>query len=65
MKQVLVKMRVGGQTTGGLKAIWLIAKEQNQSCRDNGVKTNILKIMSKYPRKIIELFKNKQTLKMT
>lgn len=57
MKEVLVKMRVGGVSTGGLKATWLIAKEQLQVCRDNGIETNIFKILSKYPRKIMELLK--------
>lgn len=57
MKEVLVKMRVGGVSTGGLKATWLIAKEQLQVCRDNGIETNIFKILLKYPRKIMELLK--------
>jgi glycosyltransferase involved in cell wall biosynthesis len=57
MKKVLVKMRTGGVSTGGLKATWLIAKEQLQVCRDNGIDTNIFKIFSKYPRKIMELLK--------
>jgi glycosyltransferase involved in cell wall biosynthesis len=57
MKEVLVKMRIGGVSTGGLKATWQIAKEQLQVCRDNGIDTNIFKIFSKYPRKIMELLK--------
>lgn len=57
IREPLVKMRIGGASTSGLKAKWLIAKEQNISCRDNGVKTNIFKIMSKYPYKIFESLK--------
>lgn len=57
MKEVFVKMRVGGVSTGGLKATWLIAKEQLQVCKDNGIDTNIFKILSKYPRKFMELIK--------
>lgn len=55
MKEVFVKMRTGGVSTGGLKATWQIAKEQLQVCRDNGIDTNIFKILSKYPRKLMEL----------
>ncbi len=56
-KEVFVKMRLGGVSTGGLKATWLIAKEQLQVCYDNGIKTHMLKILLKYPRKILELLK--------
>jgi len=57
MKEVLVKMRTGGVSTGGLKATWQIAKEQLQVCEDNGIDTNIFKIMSKYPKKLLEFIK--------
>lgn len=57
MKDVLVKMRVGGVSTGGFKANWLIVREQLQVCRDNNIDTNIFKILSKYPSKILGLFK--------
>lgn len=57
MQEVFVKMRVGGVSTGGVKATWLIVKEQLQVCKDNGIDTNIFKILSKYPSKILELFK--------
>lgn len=57
MKEVFVKMRVGGVSTVGVKATWLIAKEQLQVCKENGIDTNIFKIFSKYPKKVLELFK--------
>lgn len=57
MKEVFVKMRVGGVSTGGVKATWLIVQEQLQVCKDNGIDTNMFKILSKYPKKIWELFK--------
>ena len=57
MQEVFVKMRVGGVSTGGVKVTWLIAKEQLQVCKDNNIDTNIFKILSKYPSKILGLFK--------
>ena len=57
MKEVFVKMRVGGVSTGGIKATWLIVQEQLQVCKDNGIDTNIFKIMSKYPKKLLEFIK--------
>ena len=56
MKEVLVKMRVGGISTS-LSSIWINNLEQLQVCKDNGIKTNIFKILSKYPSKILGLFK--------
>lgn len=56
MKDVLVKMRVGGVSTS-FSSIWIINIEQLQVCKDNGIDTNIFKIFSKYPSKILGLFK--------
>jgi hypothetical protein len=56
MKEVLVKMRVGGVSTS-FSSIWIINLEVLRVCRDNGIKTNIFKILSKYPRKIIGILK--------
>lgn len=55
IKEVLIKMRVGGVSTSGLKSKILLNKEILQVCLDNGIKTNILKILSKYPAKIFGL----------
>ena len=51
--EILVKMRVGGVSTAGVGSNILINKEILLSCRNNGVKTNWLKILSKYPRKLL------------
>jgi glycosyltransferase involved in cell wall biosynthesis len=51
MKEVLVKMRVGGVSTS-FSSIWINTLEQLQVCKDNDIKTNIFKILSKYPSKI-------------
>jgi hypothetical protein len=55
LPQVLVNMQTGGVSTGGFKAKMLINREVLRACRENGLQTNILKILSKYPIKILEL----------
>ena len=55
-KEVLVKMRTGGVSTS-FNSIWINNIETLRVCRDNGVKTNIFKILSKYPAKILGLLK--------
>jgi len=54
MKEILVKMRVGGVSTT-FSSIWINNIEQLQVCRDNGIDTNIFKIFLKYPVKILGL----------
>jgi glycosyltransferase involved in cell wall biosynthesis len=56
MKEVLIKMRVGGVSTSFI-SIWINNIETLRVCRDNGIKTNMLKILSKYPSKILGLLK--------
>lgn len=50
----LITMRLGGISTNGLKSLLLLNKEILQGCQINEVKTNYLKIYSKYFSKIIE-----------
>jgi glycosyltransferase involved in cell wall biosynthesis len=58
MKEVLIKMRVGGVSTDGFKSKILLNKEVLRVCNDNGIETNIFKILSKYLQKVIKvLFK--------
>ena len=54
--KVLVRMQEGGVSTGGLRSKILLNKEVLRACRENGLRSNIFKIMSKYPMKIMELF---------
>ena len=56
MKEILVKMRVGGVSTT-FSSIWINNIEQLQVCRDNNIDTNIFKILLKYPSKILGYFK--------
>ena len=56
MREVLVKMRIGGVSTS-FNSIWIISIEQLQVCRDNGIDTNIFKILLKFPGKMLGYFK--------
>lgn len=54
--QVLVRMRIGGISTAGWKSRVLLNQEILRACRENGIKTNILKLSARYPLKILELY---------
>lgn len=51
---VLVRMRTGGVSTGGWRNTILLNQEVLRACRENGIDTNLFKILSKYPRKLLE-----------
>lgn len=53
--EVLVNMQTGGISTSGLLAKIRLNQEVLRACRENGVQTNMLKILSKYPAKILEM----------
>ena len=55
--KVLVKMRTGGVSTRNLKSNWILNKEILRACAENGIKTNIIKVLSKYPAKIFQSIK--------
>jgi glycosyltransferase involved in cell wall biosynthesis len=54
--ETLVRMRTGGISTGGWRSTLLLNREVLRACRENGIDTNMLKIASKYPAKILEFF---------
>lgn len=54
LPQVLVRMQAGGVSNAGLRSKWRLNSEVLQSCRENGIRTNLLKILSKYPLKLLE-----------
>ena len=56
MKEPIIKMRVGGVSTS-FSSIWINNIEALRVCKDNGIKTNIFKILSKYPAKILGLLR--------
>jgi len=55
--KVLVNMRLGGVSTGGLRSFLLINKEIVAACRANGIYTNLFLVLAKIPFKILELYK--------
>lgn len=54
LPQVLVKMRIGGKSTAGWRNTVLLNKEVLRACRENGIHTNLFKLLSKYPGKLLE-----------
>ena len=55
LPEVLVRMQTGGTSTGGWRAKILLNQEVLRACRENGLRTNLFKILSKYPAKLLEL----------
>jgi glycosyltransferase involved in cell wall biosynthesis len=56
LPEIIVKMRTGGISTRGLKSNVILNREIVRACVENGIKTNILKIYSKYFYKCMQLF---------
>jgi GT2 family glycosyltransferase len=54
LPEVLVRMRTGGVSTGGWRNTLLLNREVLRACRENGIDTNLFKIFSKYPKKLLE-----------
>jgi len=55
--EVMVRMRTGGISTGGWRNTLLLNREVLRACRENGIKTNLAKILSKYPAKLLEFLR--------
>lgn len=55
MPEVLVRMQTGGVSNAGWRSKLLLNQEVLKACRTNGIQTNMLKILSKYPLKLLEL----------
>lgn len=53
--RVLVRMQAGGASDAGLRSRILLNREVLRACRDNGIPTNMLKLLSRYPLKLMEL----------
>lgn len=51
---IFVKMQLGGISTGGLKNSLIINMETLNACKDNGIYTNLLMLVTKYPSKIMQ-----------
>ncbi len=57
LPEVLVRMRTGGVSTGGWRNTLLLNREVLRACRENGIQTNLLMILSKYPAKLLEFWR--------
>ncbi len=57
LPEVLVRMQMGGVSTKGIGATIRLNQEIMRACRENGVATNYLKILVKYPLKLLEFFR--------
>lgn len=53
-----VSMRPGGVSNRNVKSNWILNKEIMRACKENGLKTNYIKIYSKYFKKIFEFIGN-------
>ncbi|MBN2108329.1 MAG: glycosyltransferase [Deltaproteobacteria bacterium] len=56
LPEVIVRMRTGGLSTRGLRSNWILNREILRACAENGISTNMLKVYSKYFRKVAQLF---------
>jgi len=54
--KVFIKMRAGGASTNSFKSNLILNKEIIRACAENNIRTNYLKVYSKYFLKIFELF---------
>jgi glycosyltransferase involved in cell wall biosynthesis len=52
--EILVRMQMGGVSTSGLMNTVTLNKEVLRASLENGIDTNLFKILSKYPLKILE-----------
>jgi hypothetical protein len=54
--RVWVNMCIGGVSTGGIRNTITLNKEVLRALRENGIQTNYIKLLLKYPLKILEYF---------
>jgi glycosyltransferase involved in cell wall biosynthesis len=54
VREVFVKMQIGGASTGGISSTLQLNKEVLRACRENHIYSNMLMILSKYPAKMLQ-----------
>jgi len=57
INEAIVKMRIGGASTSGIKNTYILNKEIIKACKENNIYTNWFMVLSKYPKKILGLLK--------
>ena len=55
----LVRMRMGGISTRGLRERWLLNREIVRACRANGIWTSLLIVLLKLPLKALDLLRGR------
>jgi hypothetical protein len=55
----VVKMRVGGISTSGIKQLWLLNREIVRACRENGIRTTLPLVLLKLPLKVLEILRGR------
>ena len=56
LPESLVRMQMGGVSTSGWRATLQLNSEMMRACRANSIPTNWLKLLIRYPLKVMELF---------
>jgi glycosyltransferase involved in cell wall biosynthesis len=59
LPDVTVRMLIGGVSTKGLRSKIILNSEMLKACRENGIKTNLIKLLLRYPLKLLELLNPK------
>ena len=54
LPQIFVKMRTGGVSSRSWQSNWILNQEIVRACHENGIQTNIAKVMLKYFTKIFQ-----------
>jgi glycosyltransferase involved in cell wall biosynthesis len=57
LSSILVRMQLGGISTGGIKSTITLNNEVLRAIRKNGIYTNIFMLLSKYPSKILQFLR--------
>jgi glycosyltransferase involved in cell wall biosynthesis len=61
--KVMVKMRAGGVSTKNLRSNWVLNREIVRGCAENGIQTNMIRVLSKYFTKVFQLIQRPQLQK--
>jgi glycosyltransferase involved in cell wall biosynthesis len=56
ISKILIKMRTGGISTRSLQSNWILNQEIVRGCAENGINTNMIKVLSKFLTKIFQLY---------
>ncbi len=57
LPETLVRMQLGGISTSGWRATWRINREMMRACKVNGISTNWVKMLARYPLKALEFLR--------